>query len=120
MQTQWTELAQQALDNMYVTTKEMAALNAKTAGKVIEHQLGVVNEVADTGLAHVKRLREAKTFEDVVKAQTELMETGVKQGVEAVRKAMGLATEVRDSYGEMFKKGVEKTVEEFKAPKKAA
>jgi hypothetical protein len=117
------DVMSEASQGAYDFMRQLGELNVQTFDRMVEAQMAYVSDVMDKGYARAEKLAEAKGYKDVMEGQVEGSRELGQLSLDHMRKGMSLASEARDAYGDLVRKGYEDATAEVKkatAAKKTA
>ena len=107
MQNQFVDLYRNGIK----TTTELARMSLENFARLQERQLGIVRNILDEGKRSAEALGEAKSFEDLMSAQTRLAGVQLERVAEFWSSVVHTAAEQQKAWIEQFQSQVGQTRE---------
>ena len=107
MQNQFVDLYRNGIK----TTTELARMSLENVAKLQERQLGIVRNILDESRRSAEALGEAKSFEDLMSAQTRLAGAQLERAAEFWSSFFHAATEQQKAWIEQFQSQIGQTRE---------
>lgn len=105
----------------FETFKEVGEINRKTFEKLYQKQVELVSRSVDNGVRQLKALSEAKSYEDLLAEQARMAEETGQQLINHARDVVATVRDAREAYSALVEKGVNDASEQVrKAGKKAS
>ena len=100
--------------------KEAGEINRKTFEKLFQQQVELVGQSVDTGVRQLKALSEAKSYQDLLAEQARIVEETGQQFVTHAREVIAAVRDAREAYSALLEKGVKEATEQVKKAGKQA
>lgn len=122
MQTQqYFDTASESGKAAFEALRQAGEINRKAFEKLYEQQIALVNQSVDTGVRQIKALSEARSYQDLLAEQARLVEESGQQFLAHARDVVATVRDAREAYSALLEKGVTEATEKVrKAGSKAA
>lgn len=89
----------------YETAKQIGEMNARVGSKLVDKQVEIMDFYVKFGIEQMQRVGAAKSYQDVLAANTEFNKGLTEKLITEARAAADLTAEVRADLVELFKTG---------------
>lgn len=95
----------------FEAARQLGEVNLRTVDRLAAQQAELFSQNLERGATTVKRLKDAKGYEDVLSVQAEMAQELAETTTQQTRKTMAVLTDARNSANELFQKELKQAVD---------